>query len=146
MTISSPSDPGGSQEPQEALFDDEPKANSPEDLGQAVPAARRYGKPRPEPEPLPKNLSPAAIDWKDFRKFVAWVHEEEFPIHADVTVGHCMTTLSGLGLEDLRWLCQAIRQAGRAPCPVTMRKAALARDVRIMRPGDQAGIWMKVRK
>ena len=134
MTISFPSDPGDSQEPQEALFDDEPKANSPEDLG-LVPPASVYGNHTTEREPLPKNLAPCAIDWKAFRLFVEWIHDQDLPIHADVTVGHCMTTLSGLSLEDLRWLCQAIRQAGRAPCPVTMKKAAIARNVRIMRPG-----------
>ncbi len=134
MTTSSSSDPGDSKEPQEALFDDEPKPNSPEDLG-LVPSAHVYGKPTPEREPVQKTLSPCAIGWKDFRKFVDFIRKEEIPTHVDVTVGHCMTSLSGLGLEDLRWLCQAIRKIGRAPCPVTMKKAAIARRVRILGPG-----------
>jgi hypothetical protein len=115
--------------------DDEPAANSPEDLGLVTSAPRPYGVKTPEPEKPTSNASSHAVQVPDLRKFVDWVQDQDVPIHADVTVGHCQVSFSGLCVSDLRWLCQAIRQAGRAPAPATMLKAVRARDVAILRPG-----------
>jgi hypothetical protein len=113
-------------------LDDEPKSNSPEDLGQ-VPPKKTFGDPRPEPDPVPENLASSAMQHGDARKFVSWVHDQDLPIHAQVTFGHVVVGLSGFGPKDLAWLCRAIRQAGRAPAPVDMRQALLKRDVSLLR-------------
>ena len=66
---------------------------------------------------------------------VAWLAEQDIPVHAECTVGHILVGLSGLGRGDLRWLCQAIRQAEQAPTPARMRAAVLKHDVGLLR-GD----------
>jgi len=113
-------------------LDDEPKPNSPEDLGQ-VPPKKSFGDPRPEPDPVPVNVARGTMQPDDARKFIAWVYYQDLPIHAQVTFGHVLADMSGLRPEDLRWLCQAIRQAGRAPAPADMRQAALKQDVSLLR-------------
>jgi len=90
---------------------------------------RAYGDPSPEPAPYPRNACSSAIQVGDARTFVAWLAEQDIPVHADCTVGHILVGLSGLGLPDMKWLCQAIRQAGRAPRPAQMRDAVLHHDV-----------------
>lgn len=115
--------------------DDEPKANSPEDLGLVTPTPRPYGVETPEPEKPSSNASSHAVQVPDLHKFIDWIHDQDFPVHADVKVGHCAIAFSGLCVADLRWLCQACRQAGRAPAPATMAKAVFRRDVSILRPG-----------
>jgi hypothetical protein len=127
------SNPGELQEGQGALFDDEPKPNSPEDLGLVTPP-HVFGEKTPEPRKT-TNASSHALKLPEIRKFVEWIHKQGLPTHADVTVGHVFVALSGMSMTDLRWLCKAIRRAGRAPRPSTMLKAAKARDVRILRPG-----------
>lgn len=128
-----PSNPASAQG--SLLDDDEPAPNSPEDLGLVTPAARPYGVETPEPEKPTSNASSHAVQIPDLRKFVDWVKDQDLPVHADVKVGHCAIAFSGLCVADLRWLCHAIRQAGRAPAPTTMKKAVFARDVSILRPG-----------
>ena len=133
------------------LFDDEPKSNSPEDLGQVAPRVKperpdgvddrpppdkAFGDPSPGPDPVPRNQCSSAIQIDDARKFVKWIHEQEIDIHEDVTVGHVLVALSGLGTVSLGWLCRACRQAGRAPAPSVMREAAMKKDVSLLRPGD----------
>jgi hypothetical protein len=100
-----------------------------------VPHPRGYGEPTPEPDPYPDNACRSAIQIQDARTFVAWLAEQDLPVHADCTVGHVLVGLSGLGRPDLKWLCQAIRQAGQAPEPARMRRAALKHDVALLR-GD----------
>lgn len=133
---------------QAGLFDADPPANSPEDLGYRAPQApqtevaaasaltdprvahpQAYGEPSPEPDPYPRNACSSAIQIEDARQLVAWLAEQDLPVHADCTVGHVLVGLSGLGRPDLKWLCQAIRQAGRAPRPSIMRAAVLHHDV-----------------
>ncbi len=126
--------------------DDEPAANSPEDLGLVTPTARPYGVETPEPENPISNASTKAVQVPDLRKFVDWVHAQGVPVHADVKVGHCALAFSGLCVADLRWLCQAIRQAGRAPAPATMKKSVFARDVSILRPGHDLETTQKLSK
>lgn len=124
-----------SEEPKPIVTDDledEPKPNSPEDLGQ-VPPSKSFGDHRPEPDPVPENMARSAMQHGDARKFVAWVHSQDIPIHAEVTFGHVVVGLSGFAAKDLAWLCQAIRQAGRAPAPSDMRQALLKRDVKLLR-------------
>jgi len=116
--------------------DEEPKPNSPEDLGMttpSVPKGELYGKPAPEPDPLPVNKCSSAISWEDGRKFVAWIHAQDIPTHARITLGGILVGLSGLGTPDLRWLCGAIRQAGRAPSPEKLRRAVMTHDVAVLR-------------
>ncbi len=130
---------------QGSLFD-EPKPNSPEDLGMApvgpirpdgvdtrAPADKRYGEETPGPDPVPHNVASGTIQIGDARKFVEWVHGLDIPIHADVTVGHVLVGLSGFQPSHLRWLCQAIRQAEQAPHIGQMREALRAKDVGILR-------------
>lgn len=101
------------------------------------PDSKVYGEPRPEPDPLPENLCRSAIQHEDATKFVEWVHEQDLPIHAAVTVGGILVGLSGLGRNDLGWLCRAIRQAGRAPAPEIMRRAVMTRDVAVLRSDQE---------
>jgi len=114
--------------------DEEPKPNSPEDLGMVSrPKGQVYGKPAPEPDPMPVNRCSSAISWDDSRKFVAWIHDQDIPTHARITLGGIVVNLSGLGTPDLRWLCGAIRQVGFAPSPELMFRAVTTRDVSILR-------------
>lgn len=131
------------------LFEEDPPANSPDDLGfgswkkdqerpdgvdDRPPNQKAYGKRSPGPDPVPVNHCSSAIQIEDARKFVTWIHDQELEIHEDVTVGHVVVALSGWGPEALGWLCRACRQAGRAPAPVEMRKAWVAKDVGLLRP------------
>lgn len=132
---------------QASLFD-EPTPNSPEDLGfgptkperpdeidQGPPADKSYGEPSPGPDPVPHNVASGTIQIEDARTFVSWLHEQELPCHADVTIGHVLVGLSGRTPQDLRWLCQAVRQAGNIPDPYRMGRALKERDVALLR-GD----------
>ncbi|MCK5089233.1 MAG: hypothetical protein KAI80_02570 [Hyphomicrobiaceae bacterium] len=81
-------------------------------------------------------MASSAIQIEDARTFVAWLAGQDIPVHADCTIGHVLVGLSGLGREDMRWLCGAIRQAARAPSPAAMREAVLTHDVSRLRPDD----------
>jgi hypothetical protein len=129
------------------LADDEPKPNSPDDLGfgkherpdgvdDRPPPEKAFGESSPGPDPVPDNHSRSAIQIDDARKFVKWIHEQELPIHEDVTVGHVLVAFSGWGTEKLGWVCRAVRQAGVAPKPSTMLAAARANDVGLLRQDD----------
>ena len=134
------------------LEDGEPKPNSREDTGfsrpdrqerppgvdDRPPESKAYGKRSPGPDPVPDNHARSAIQIGDARKFVTWIHDQELDIHEDVTVGHVVVALSGWGPEALGWLCRACRQAGRAPAPVKMRAAWMAKDVGLLREGEAA--------
>ena len=114
--------------------DDEPKPNSPEDLGLVTPTPDPKP-PEPEPEPTVTNHAPGVAALPDMRIFVDWLVAQGIPIDRRVSAARCMIVFSGFIREDLKWLCQACRKAGRVPRPETMRKAALARDVAVLRPG-----------
>lgn len=124
--------------PKYADQDPEPAANSPEDLGMVSPepAGQVYGKPAPEPDPLPENFARSAIQHVDAVKFRDWIFAQELPTHARVTIGGILVGLSGLGTKDLRWLCQAILQAEKAPSPRLMRRAVLTHDVSVLREDE----------
>jgi len=153
-----PASSGASQEGEpvgtrhETSFDDptEPAPNSREDLGFTRPGADRpegvddrppreksFGDPSPGPDPVPDNHARSAIQIADARKFVTWIHDQEIAIHEDVTVGHVLVALSGWGTDSLAWLCRACRQAGQAPAPAKMRAAWVAKDVGLLRPGEE---------
>ena len=125
--------------PDRPAQDEEPKPNSPEDLGMTKPKGEVYGTPRPEPDPMPVNKCSSAIQWGDARKFVDWVHAQDIPTHARITLGGIVVNLSGLGPPDLRWLCGAIRQVGRAPSPELMRRAVMTHDVAVLREEEPEG-------
>ena len=97
------------------------------------PAGQVYGKPAPEPDRLPENFARSAIQHVDAVKFRDWIFAQDIPTHARVTIGGILVGLSGLGKPDLRWLCQAIVQAGRAPSPGAMKRAVLTHDVSVLR-------------
>lgn len=131
------------------LLEDEPKSNSREDIGfsrpgperpegvdDRPPPAKSFGKRSPGPDPVPRNSCSSAIQIEDARKFVKWIHDQDIEIHEDLTVGHVLVALSGLGTESLGWLCRACRQAGRAPAPTKMFDAAMKKDVSLLRLGD----------
>ena len=131
--------------------DEDPKPNSREDTGFTRPESPRaegvdkrpppeksFGEPSPGPDPVPVNVCSSAIQIADARKFVDWIHAQDISIHEDVTVGHVLVALSGWGNDVLGWLCRACRQAGRAPAPTHMRAAWLAKDVDLLRPGEEA--------
>lgn len=135
--------------PQGDLLDDDPKPNSREDLGftkfgperpagvdDRPPAEKAFGESTPGPDPVPRNMCSSAIQIEDARKFVAWIHDQDFEIHEDVTVGHVLVSMSGLGTESLGWLCRGCRQAGRAPEPWRMKEAAMKKDVGLLRGGE----------
>lgn len=128
--------------------DQEPKPNSPEDLGlgpprvkperpdgvdDRPPSSKSFGESSPGPDPVPRNACSSAIQIDDARKFVKWIHEQDLPIHEDVTVGHVLVAFSGWGTEKLGWVCRAVRQAGVVPKPSKMREAAIANDVGLLR-------------
>lgn len=128
------------------LLEDEPKSNSREDIGfsrpgperpegvdDRPPPAKSFGKRSPGPDPVPRNSCSSAIQIEDARKFVKWIHDQDIEIHEDLTVGHVLVALSGLGTESLGWLCRACRQAGRAPAPTKMFDAAMKKDVSLLR-------------
>ena len=66
-------------------------------------------------------------------KLIAWLNDQEFEVHEDVTVGHILVDLSGSTPEGFAWLCRAMKQAGQAPEPWRMNKALRARDVSLLR-------------
>ncbi|MCH7890100.1 MAG: hypothetical protein IH921_01220 [Gemmatimonadetes bacterium] len=128
------------------LLEDEPKSNSREDIGFSRPGSERpegvddrpppaktFGKRSPGPDPVPRNSCSSAIQIEDARKFVKWIHDQDIPTHARITLGGVVVNLSGLGIPDLRWLCQAIKQVGRAPSPELMFRAVTTRDVAVLR-------------
>ena len=128
---------------------DDPKPNSredtgftrpgdprPDDVDKRPPDQKAFGKRSPGPDPVPVNVCSNAIQILDARKFVTWIHDQDIAIHEDVTVGHVLVALSGWGTESLAWLCRACRQAGRAPAPEKMRAAWVAKDVGLLRSGE----------
>lgn len=129
MTTTNPS-----KNDQGDLLDEEPKPNSAEDLGYRKP----YGQGTPTSSRAEDrvNVASGTIGRKEALVFIDWLKGQEFEVHVDVTVGHILTDLSGKRPEDLRWLCQAILQAKKAPEPWRMSKALKARDVGILRGID----------
>lgn len=97
---------------------------------------RLFGEALPDPDPVPVNHARLAIQEDDVKNLRDWIFKQEFPIHNQVTVAHLVTALSGMVRSDLRWLCQAMNQAERAPAPSQMRRALVSRDVAILRDFD----------
>lgn len=130
------------------LFDEDPPANSPDDLGFGKPArdpdvdrrpssSKTYGERSPGPDPVPHNVAKGTIQFQDAKKFVTWLHDQDLPIHEDVTVGHVLVALSGLTPKHLGFLCRGCRQAGRIPAPWVMKLAAMKSDVGLLRPENE---------
>jgi len=118
--------------------DDEPKSNSPEDLGLGPPRGGSYGRRSQPPggeERAAKrvNMASGTIGRPEAVKLIAWLNDQEFEVHEDVTVGHILVDLSGSTPDGFAWLCRACKQAGQAPEPWRMNKALRARDVSLLR-------------
>ncbi len=140
------------------LFDDEPRPNSPEDLGglSFVPRAERRAKkkePKPwhtehkdHPSQRPENqLQPgetAPTSWNvakveigilHMRKFLAWCESAGIE-DSGHTVGTLYVALNAHSLEGLRWLCQNLKRTGLAELPTidAMNRAILARDAALL--------------
>lgn len=108
---------------------DEPKPNSPEDIGLVTPPGMVFcTSSTVEPAQAPVNNSTNAIQLPDARKFVNWVEKRGFPRHIDITPGRIFVEFSGFSRADIKWLCIAIVKAGRAPEPGIMRRAVISRD------------------
>ena len=130
------------------LDQDDPKPNSPDDLGFGRPSrppdvdrrpssSRSYGSQTPGPDPVPQNVATGTIQYQDAKKFVDWLHDQDLPTHADVTIGHVLVALSGLTRDHLGWLCRGVRQAERIPAPWIMKLAAMKNDVGLLRPENE---------
>jgi len=128
-------EPGKQAETADSSRQQAPPGNCPDSqVSRRPPAEKQVGQASPGPDPVPRNACSSAIQIEDARRFVDWVHDQDISIHADVTVGHVLVGMSGFSPADLGWLCRAIRQAGHAPHPDTMRAALLKRDVGLLRP------------
>lgn len=131
------------------LFDDqEPKPNSPEDLGGYTFEPRnrkpkRWEKDHPEhpsqrpenqledgeTEPTSWNVATTDLGIVHMRKFLAWCEEKEID-QAGHTVGTLYVGLNAHSLDGFRWLCGQLARQGfeRLPSIVSMSKAILKRD------------------
>lgn len=69
----------------------------------------------------------------DTAKFLFWCTGTGLEIDAQIDNAELLAAFSGFSVFDLKWLCQAIKQAGNIPDLATMRKATQARDVSILR-------------
>lgn len=101
--------------------DHEPPANSPEDLGYVTVEGVTINQPR------------GAMTLEDAHRFVEWLKTTNYSIEPTLTPGRVYLELHGFTAKDLRWLCLAIKQAGRAPAAHVMRAARLANDVALLR-------------
>lgn len=73
------------------------------------------------------------ISGADADIFLSWCNGAGFTIDPEIDVQAVLEAFDGFTKTDLRWLCQAIRQAGNAPDLATMAKAVKARDVAPLR-------------
>lgn len=76
----------------------------------------------------------------DTAKFLLWCTGTGFEIDAQIDNAELLEAFRGFSVLDLKWLCQAIKQAGNIPDLATMRKATLARDVSVLRDRDPQGL------
>lgn len=116
-----------SESEQAGLFPEDPPPNSPEDLGFVKP---------PPPGTLEKlELPPmSTLPIEDANKFLDWLDgQDDVKKSGEISLIAVLEAFSGLSRGDLKWLCGAIHQAGKAPDPGTMKKATLARDVALLR-------------
>lgn len=134
------------------LFDDqEPKPNSPEDLGGTfVPRSERPNRQpkswdtahpdhpsnRPENEiltgekpPESWNVAKGALGIQHMRTFLEWCAVKEIDA-GDHTVGSLYVGLNAHGLDSFRWLCTQLGRLGfkKLPSIAAMSKAIKQRD------------------
>lgn len=115
-----------SESEQAALFDDDPPSNSPDDLG--------FGNPPPPGKVEKIEIPPiTTLPLEDANMFLDWLDGVDVKKSDEVTLIGVLEAFSGMTRGDLKWLCGAIRQAGKAPAPGTMKKATTARDVALLR-------------
>lgn len=136
------------------LFDDEPKPNSPEDLGGFTPRREQRAKqPKPhdpkhpdhpaqrpenqlepgESAPESWNVSKGALGILHMRKFLDWCDEKNIDPNGQ-TVGSLYVGLNAHSLDSFRWLCTQLGrcQFDRLPPVVAMSKAILKRDAALL--------------
>lgn len=139
------------------LFDD-PKPNSPEDLGGFFEprSARRAREKKREPKPWhtehkdhpaqrPENqLQPGetppsswnvatSLGIQHMRTFLEWCDEQSIDRNGH-TVGTLYVALNAHSIDALRWLCQSLKRSRLEKLPTldAMNKAILARDVALL--------------
>lgn len=134
------------------LFDDEPKPNSPEDLGTFTPRRERR-KPPPhdvahpehpsqrfenqledgEEAPTSWNTATTDLGIQHMRTFLEWCDGKGID-RAGQTVGTLYMGLNAHSLDNFRWLCTQLGRVGvdRLPPAAAMSKAILARDVSLL--------------
>lgn len=130
------------------LFDEEPKPNSPEDLGGSFvprrerrpkawdpahpdhPSQRPHNKLEPGEEP-PTSWNVAKIEMgiAEMRTFLEWCEASGIDA-GDQTVGTLYTALNAHDKAAFRWLCHHLKRCGftRLPNVGTIDRAIKARD------------------
>ena len=133
------------------LFDEEPKANSPEDLGLAAgatftprneipkpwhkdhpkhPSNRPHNKLEPGEEPPTSwNVANVEMGIAEMRTFLGWCTDKEIDITGH-SVGTLYVTLNGHSKQGFKWLCTQLARTGMKKLPpvAALDKAIKARD------------------
>lgn len=107
----------------ELLDDDEPKSNSPEDLG--------YSSQLEEGEEILSTFPIAQAN-----DFLDWLELKDYPRSEEVRLIGILEAFSGFTVEDMRWLCRAINHVNYAPEPAAMAAAVKARDAGLLRRSE----------
>lgn len=139
------------------LFDDDPPANSPEDLGMGAPfEPRQQSRKRPpnpwdtahpdhpsnrpenkiltgEKPPESWNVAKGALGIQHMRTFLEWCESKGID-NAGHTVGTLYVGLNAHSVDSFRWLCTVLGRQGFTKLPpiVSMSKAILARDIALL--------------
>lgn len=128
---------GEAMKPNPDLFDEEPKPNSPEDIGGATfvpradrvkpwhkehpdhPANRPHNKLEPGEEP-PTSWNVANVEMGIFemRVFLGWCADQGMDC-GNHSVGTLYVALNAHSKQSFKWLCQSLKHAGMAKLPST---------------------------
>jgi len=138
------------------LFDDEPKPNSPEDIGGFVPRAERGPKPwetshpdhpaqrshnklQPgEDAPASWNVANIEMGIAEMRTFLGWCDDHKIDTTGH-TVGSLYVALNAHGKQSFRWLCQQLvnSKATSLPAVGNISKAIKARQPGLLYAADE---------
>lgn len=139
------------------LFDDEPKPNSPEDIGGSfVPRSERRPKPWDQAHPnhpsqrthnklepgevAPESWNVANIEMgiMEMRTFLTWCTDHNIDTDGH-TVGGLYTALNAHGKLSFRWLCQSLVQGNHSKLPpvANMDRAIKQRQAGLLYPSTE---------